>query len=110
MGSESGGRFYIVPWRSEPIPQTEWITVNSLSDNANYSPFANFFLFFQGSNVMAVRFDPKTRSVSEPYELKNVPGNLESVKSDDAWGIRGPGLVFARRARTSSVWLMRPPQ
>ena len=79
------------------------------SDNANYAPYGDFFQFFQGGKLMAVRFDPKTRAVSDPYEVKYVPGTTETMKSDDGWGIRGPGLVFGRRERTSSVWLMKLP-
>ena len=84
-------------WSIRPIPQTEWIEVTLPSDNANYAPYGDFFQFFQGGKLMAVRFDPKTRAVSDPYEVKYVPRTTDTMKSDDGWGIRGPGLVFGRR-------------
>ena len=59
---------------------------------------------------MTVRFDPKTRALGEPSEVKYLPGSAETVKPDDSWGIRGPGLVFSRRESTGSVWLMKLPR
>jgi hypothetical protein len=110
VGAQSGGRTYILPWREEPVPQPDWIEVKVPSDSSHYTPYGNFFQFFQGNKLMTVRFDPKTRTVSEPFEVKYVPGTAETVKPDDAWGIRGPGLVFGRLERTSSVWLMKLPE
>jgi hypothetical protein len=65
------------------------------------------FQFFPGAKPIAIRFDPKTRSVSDPYEVKYLPGPAETPKSGDNWDIRGPGLVFWRNESTRSVWLMK---
>jgi hypothetical protein len=59
---------------------------------------------------MTLRFDPKTRTVSAPYEISYLPGSTQTIRPDDPWTIRGPGLVFQRRESTSSVWLMNLPR
>jgi hypothetical protein len=59
---------------------------------------------------MMVRFDPKTASFSEPREVKFVPGSTVTLKPDDDWTVRGPGLVFSsQQGASSSVWLMKLP-
>ncbi len=109
VGSHNEGRRYIVPWREEPVPPSEWIEVK-VPWGSNYSPYSNFFQFFQGAKLMAIRFDPKTRAVSDPAQVKYVPGSAEIPKPRDEWGIRGPGLVFLRGETTRSVWLMKLPE
>jgi hypothetical protein len=73
------------------------------------STTGNIFYLFEGSKLMAVRFDPKTGGFSEPYEVKFVPGSAVTLKPDDDWTVRGPGLVFSRWEGGSSVWLMKLP-
>jgi len=110
VGSQAPSRIYIVPWREEPVPLPEWIEVNLPTEYYTFAPHGNFFQFFQGSRLMAIRFDPKTRTFSDPYEVTYVPGTAETPRPDDLWGIRGPGLVFSRREISSSAWLMKLPQ
>jgi hypothetical protein len=109
LGSAGGVRWSIVPWREEPVPLSEWIEVKGPLASANYSAFGDFFQYFQNGKFMAVRFDPKTRAVSQPYEVKFPPGTGETVRPTDGWSLRGPGLLFSRRESTSSVWLMKLP-
>jgi serine/threonine protein kinase len=108
-------RRYLVPWRGqEPVPQAEWIKIPLPEGTASVppwrvSPTGNIFYRFEGSKLMAVRFDPKTGGFSEPYEVKFVPGSAVTLKPDDDWAVRGPGLVFSRSEGGSSVWLMKLP-
>jgi hypothetical protein len=59
---------------------------------------------------MAVQFDPKTASFSAHREVKFVPGSEVTLKPDDDWAVRGPGLVFSRSEGGSSAWLMKLPR
>ncbi len=60
---------------------------------------------------MAVRFDPQKKSFSEPEEVKFLPGSAVTLKPDDVWTVRGPGLVFSDdETGNGSVWLMRLPR
>jgi hypothetical protein len=71
----------------------------------------NFFCFFEGSKLMAVRFNPEKGSFSEPDEVKFVPGSgMMPNSDDDDWTLRGPGLVFSYHQRSFSVWLMNLPR
>jgi serine/threonine protein kinase len=111
VGAEGQDRPYIVPWREEPVPPSEWIEVKlPRTTDWNYAPYGNFFQFFQGTKLMTIRFDPKRRAFSEPAEVRYLPGSAETVKPDDSWGVRGPGLVFSRQESISSVWLMKLPR
>jgi eukaryotic-like serine/threonine-protein kinase len=113
-GSPWSRRRYLVPWREEAAPQPEWIRI-PLPDGTGWSPpwristTGNIFYLFEGSKLMAVRFDPKTGGFSEHYEVKFVPGSAVTLKPDDDWTVRGPGLVFSRWEGGSSVWLMKLP-
>ena len=106
-GAQGPTRTYVVPWKEEPTPVSEWIEVKLPRTESNYSPFGNYFLYLQNGKLMGAHFDSKTRTVSEPYEIHYRPGTAEVLKPGDAWGIRGPGLVFNRRELVSSVWLMK---
>jgi hypothetical protein len=106
---------YLVPWREEPVPQSEWIRIPGFEPTSdrpwNASPTRNFYYFFVGSKLMAVGFDSRRKSFSEPREVKFVPGSAVTLKPDDDWTVRGPGLVFSRRETgNSSVWLMKLPR
>jgi len=107
VGVQDPGRWYVLPWKEEPVPVSEWIVVKQAPGNASVAPYGDFFEFFQNGKLMAIRFDRKTKAVSEPYELKFLPGTAETPKPEDTRLIRGPGLVFARQEFTSSVWLMK---
>jgi hypothetical protein len=108
-------RRYLFPWRGEEaVPQAEWIRIPLPEGTASVppwrvSPTGNFFYLFEGSKLMAVRFDPKTGGFGAPAEVKFVPGSQVTVKPDDDWAVRGPGLVFSRSEGGSSVWLMKLP-
>jgi hypothetical protein len=96
--------FAILPWQPEPVPVSEWIDMKGVPGNANYCPWGNYFTFGSGGKLMAIRFDPKTRSVSDPYEVKAPPGEFRLT---DRYGLRAPGLVFTHQDSTSSVWMMK---
>src|SRR5262249_10228637 len=104
-GSDAS-HWMIVPWRPDPVPASEWIEARGVPTSANYATKGNYFHFYRGDKLMAVHFDPKTRSVSNPYEVK-LPA--DTVKPSDTKLLRGPGLVFGRPEFTSSVWLMKLP-
>jgi Tol biopolymer transport system component len=113
-GSPGSMRRYLVPWSEEAVPQPKWIKI-PLPDGTgrkawSVSPTGNFFYLFEGSKLMAVRFDPKTAGFGEPQEVKFMPGSAVTPKPDDDWDVRGPGLVFSREENVSSVWLMKLPR
>jgi hypothetical protein len=115
-GSPWSRRRFLVPWRGEePVPQAEWIKTPLPEGTASFppwrvSPTGNFFYLFEGSKLMAVRFDPKTASFGAPQEVKFAPGSEVTLKADDDWSVRAPGLVFSRSEGGSSVWLMKLPR
>jgi hypothetical protein len=107
---QPASRLFAVPWRPEPVPPSEWVEITGAPPGANYATAGNFFQFFAGEKLMAIRFDPRTRSVSAPEEVKFLPGTAETPKANESWLIRGPGLVFSRQQQTSSAWLMKLPE
>ena len=65
---------------------------------------------FPYGELLLHRFDPKTGSFSETREVKFVPSSTVTLKPDDDWAVRGPGLVFSsQQGASSSVWLMKLP-
>ena len=110
VGTQGKGRRYIVPWREEPVPVSEWIEVKLPTRNSNSSVDSNFFMSLQDGKLMVVRFDPKTRLLSQPYEAKYLPGNGTPITANDSWYLRGPGIAFTRQEYTSSIWLMKLPE
>ena len=48
-------------------------------------PTGNFFYFFEGSKLMAVRFDPKTASFSAHREVKFMPGSTVTLCASGSW-------------------------
>jgi dipeptidyl aminopeptidase/acylaminoacyl peptidase len=115
-GSPWSRRRYLVPWREEPVPQSEWIKIPLPEGTGDarpwrISPMGDFFYLFEGSKLMAIRFDPKTAGLGEPHEVRFLPGSAVTLKPDDEWTVRGPGLVFSRQENvSSSVWLMKLPR
>jgi hypothetical protein len=111
-GSPWSRQRYLVPWREDAAPQSEWKKI-LLPDGTGsappwrVSPAGTFFYLFEGSKLMAVHFDPQKASFSEPREVKFLPGSAVTFKPDDIWTVRGPGLVFSRGEYSSSVWLMK---
>jgi len=59
---------------------------------------------------MAVRFDPQKAGFSEPHEVKFLSGSAVTLKPDDGWMVRGPGLAFSREVVDASVCLMKLPR
>jgi serine/threonine protein kinase len=110
--------WYVIPWREDPVPLSEWIRtplpkslINTTDAPWRVSPTGNFFYFFEDSKLMTVRADPERGSFSEPQEVKFMPGSAVMLKPDDDWTVRGPGLVFSREeTASSSVWLMKLPR
>ena len=74
------------------------------------TPKGNFLYFFDGSKLLAMRFDPSARRFNPPFEVKFVPGSPVTLKPSDWWAVRGPGLVMEHKETTSSVWLMQLPR
>jgi dipeptidyl aminopeptidase/acylaminoacyl peptidase len=111
-GSRESWREYLVPWREEPVPQSEWVRTPWSDPTAqqNAFPTGNFVYFFEGGKLMAVRFDPQRAFFSAPQEVKFLPGSAVTPKPDDSWTVRGPGLVFSREETTNSVWLTKLPR
>ncbi len=101
---------YIVPWREEPIPVSEWLESPTRSPDWEPAPSRNFFYFVQDRKLMGTQFDSNTRTFSQPFEVKFPAGSPVEWKPDDAWAIRGPGLVFTRQEPHGSVWLMKLPE
>jgi hypothetical protein len=109
LGSEVS-KHYLVPWREEPVPVSEWIAVPPVSNDMRYWPAGNFYYFRRDSKLAGVRFDPKTRSFGQPVDVKFPPGSATEWKPGDRWTNAGPGLVFTREEKHGAVWLMKLPE
>jgi hypothetical protein len=113
-GSPSSQRSYLVRWREEPVPQSEWIKIpwtgGAGTANWRVSPSGNFFYLFEGSKLTAVRFDSQKDSFGGPVEVKYAPGSTVTLDPGDDWTVRGPGLVISREETIMSVWTMKLPR
>ena len=101
---------FIVPWREEPVPVSEWLASPTFSKDWKPSPSNDSFYFVQDRKLMGAQFDSKTRIFGQPFEVKFPPGSAAEWQPDDPWVIRGPGLVFSRQEPHGSVWLMKLPE
>jgi len=101
---------YLVFWREEPVPVSEWLEAPTRSPDWKPAPSGNSFYFVQDRKLMGAHFDTKTRTFGQPFEVKFPPGSAVEWKPDDSWLIRGPGLVFTRQEPHGSVWLMKLPE
>lgn len=59
---------------------------------------------------MAMRFDAKARPFGEPFPVQFPPGHEPDLKPGNQWLLRGPGIMFGRRERSGSVWLLKLPE
>jgi serine/threonine protein kinase/Tol biopolymer transport system component len=115
-GSTSVLRYFVMPWKEEEAPQAEWTPlpfpgIAGRVRSFRVSPAGNYFYLFEGSKLMAVRFDPQTRTFGAHQEVRFPPGSEISLKPDDAWTVTGPGLVFSHAGtNNSTVWLMKLPK
>jgi len=106
-GSKGPASHYIIPWQTEPVPPSNWIKVGPLPSGYGVLQ-SGIFLYFVDASLNAIRFNPKTRKISAPYEIKFVPGGAVTLRGDDSWEARGPGLVFTHEEETDkSIWLMK---
>jgi tRNA A-37 threonylcarbamoyl transferase component Bud32 len=101
---------YLVPWREEPVPVSEWIEIPRPGNPFFYTPTSNFCYFLRDSKILGVRFDPKTRSFGQPLDVKFPPGSAAEWKPGDEWVLAGSGLVFSRQEQHGAVWLMKVPE
>jgi len=101
---------YIVPWREEAVPVSEWLEAPTRSADWEPAPSRNSFYIVQDRKLMGAQFDSKTRTFGQAFEVKFPPGSAVQWKPDDPWLIRGPGLVFTRQEPHASVWLMKLPE
>ena len=104
----ASARTYLVPWRAEPVPQSEWIDVPAT--NAKFSPSGSLIYSFKGAALEAMKFDPKTKRIGQPFQAIREPNSQTALRPDDAWEIRDSGIVFTRSESKSSVWLMKMPE
>lgn len=118
----ASARGYLVPWREQPVPRSEWIALPAAAPPSRisqttgggaalkFSAAGNLLYFFQGPELQVMKFNPQTKQFSAPAQVKFFPGSQPVPRSDDAWTLRGPGIVFQRGETKSSVWLMKLPQ
>jgi serine/threonine protein kinase len=113
-GSQGPGRSYVVPWTNEAVSQRVLTKIPLPDGNAGewrVSPARNFAYRFEGSTMMAARFNPRTASFDEPHQVKFVPGSQVTLKPGDDWAVRRQGLIFSRvEYVNSAVWLMKLPR
>jgi WD40-like Beta Propeller Repeat len=100
----ASARRYLVPWREGPVPRSDWIDVGG--ENVKFSPAGNVAYFFEGTKLMARRFDPKPGRIGPPYEVKLATGSSPILKPDDEWVVRASGIVFSPTDIKSSIWLL----
>jgi len=103
-------RGWLVPWRPEPVPRSEWIEFQPPGKTWDHSPVAPFIYGLQESRLMATKFDAKQRRMSEPFPVRLAPDSPVEIRPTDNWFVRGPGIVFERRQTSGSVWLMKLPE
>ncbi len=108
-------RAYLVPWKEKAVPRSEWIAMPLADENSDVawraSPQGDFFYGFEGTRLMAVRFDPKKRAFSEPHEVVVPTGSRTTLSQRDAMMVRAQGLVFSHEESLNpSVWLMKVPR
>ena len=101
-------RTFLIPWSEALVSPSEWIEVPAM--NAKFSADGNLAYYFKGSELEAMKFDPKTKRFSEPYQVKLAPGSQPLLNPNDPWVVRGPGIAFARQETKMAVWLMKLPQ
>ena len=106
--ASTSSRYYLAPWRPTPIPRSEWVEFQPPPD-FGYSPTAPFIFGFQGSQLIARRFDAKQQRFGEQFSVRIPPGSATEIRPEDTLNVRGPGIVFARRQSNASVWLMKLP-
>jgi len=110
LGSKGPASHYIIPWQTEPVPLSNWIKVGPLPSDYGVLQ-SGIFLYFVDASLNAIRFNSKTRKIGAPYEIKFVPGGVVTLRADDLWEARGPGLVFTHaEENTKSIWLMKLSQ
>jgi len=105
-GSAHLPKYYLVPWRDEPVPVAEWVEAPVSAQRWEYNPSSGFLYSPRDSKFMGVRFDAKTGTFGEPFDTK-----ADGWKPGDIWQIRGPSLslVYTRNENHGSVWLMKLP-
>jgi len=104
-GSAGGNQSPELSW-TRANPGTRSFVVTAYDVTAAFTHWGMYNI-----SSKATGFDPKTAGFSEPHEVKFGPGSTVTVKPDDDWTVRSPGLVFSRREDvSSSVWLMKLPR
>jgi hypothetical protein len=98
-------RTYLVPWRAQPVPRSEWMEVPAA--HTHFSPASNLLYFFRGDRLVAMKFDLTRKWMGDQSEVKFRAGPQPSLKSTDSWVVRGPGIVFSHVETKMSVWLMK---
>jgi eukaryotic-like serine/threonine-protein kinase len=114
----SGGkaRQFLVPWREDPVPQSEWIPMPEFGKakvgrDWRASPTGDSFYFFAEKKLMAVRFDRLKRAFGVPFEIRLPVGSPVTPLPGGKWTIRSAGIVFQHEEVTNaSVWLMKLPR
>jgi hypothetical protein len=97
-------RTYLVPWRVQPVPRSDWIEV--AGENDMFSPAGDLAYFFDGARLMAARFDPKSKAMGTPFQVRLARDAQPLLKPGDSWVVRGPGIVFSATDVKSSIWLL----
>jgi hypothetical protein len=68
---------------------------------------AEYLLYIQMSHRVGAGRPPPSASLTSQF----VPGSTVTLKPDDDWTVRDPGLVFvSQQGASSSVWLMKLPR
>jgi Tol biopolymer transport system component len=115
-GTTGPGRGYLVPWKQEAVPRSQWIEMPSADKTGDVarwraSPSGDFFYAFRGPKLMVVSFDRRKRAFSDPREILAPAASQTTPKPGDYIMARAPGLVFSREeASNSGVWLMKLPR
>ena len=82
----------IALWRDGGLaPQSEWVPFERPAPTWNYSPSQPLLYGFQDSQLVARRFDPKTRRFSNVFPVKIPSGGPVEFQPSDAWSVRALG-------------------
>ncbi len=100
---------YLVPWREQPVPQSE-LTMRKLalgSGQRRFSPTGDVY-YVDGKRFMLRRFDRQRGNFGEAHEIVFLAGSAVSLNPGDRFAVRSRGLVFAHSEPAgSSLWLMK---
>ena len=102
-------REWLVPFRPEPVPRSEWIEFHPPATVWKYGVQTPFIYGFKDGHLMAIHFDAKQRRMSDRFAVRLASVVPAELSAKDNFNVRGPGIAFERELVTGTAWLMKLP-